>query len=151
MGTQQRLMSLTRASLTAGLAAGAWLVLCGPLAAGEDLPQLKAGLWTFTRTVNGRTVESSKCTSPVEDMKRQNAKLEKSGCTFAPIRKAGSSYTLEATCAMKLPTGASIDSRTTTVMTVDGDGAYRLDVTGTVGGEPTKETLVARWVSHCAR
>lgn len=36
-------------------------------------------------------------------------------------------------------------------MTVESDGAYRLEVTGTQDGEPMKETLVARRVGDCTR
>jgi hypothetical protein len=116
-------------------------------AAGEDLPAFRQGMWKFTRTVAGRTIESNKCTSPTDDMKRQNATLEKAGCKFSPLRKAGNTYTFEADCTL----AGGVTSRTTSVLTVESDSAYRLDVTGTVAGEPTKETLVARRTGDCTK
>jgi hypothetical protein len=120
-------------------------VACSIAIAGEDLPVFRQGMWKFTRTVSGKPVESSKCTNPTDDMKRQNATLAKAGCTFSSIRKAGNTYTYEANCTM--PGGMT--SRTTSVLTVESDSAYRLEVNGTVNGEPTKETLVARRVGDC--
>jgi hypothetical protein len=122
-------------------------VVCMIAAAGEDLPALRQGMWKFTRTVGGKTIESNRCTSPTDDMKRQNATLQKAGCTFSPIRKAGNTFTFDANCT--LPGGMT--SRTTSVLTYESDSAYRLDVTGTVGGEPTKETLVARRTGDCTK
>jgi hypothetical protein len=52
------------------------VALCAVVAAREDLPLFRQGMWKFTRTVNGKAIESSKCTVPTDDMKRQNATLQ---------------------------------------------------------------------------
>jgi hypothetical protein len=122
-------------------------VVCSVAAAGEDLPAFRQGMWKFTRTVAGRTIESNKCTSPTDDMKRQNATLEKAGCKFSPIRKAGNTYTFEANCTL----AGGMTSQTTSVLTVESDSAYKNEVTGTTAGEATRETLVARRTGDCAK
>lgn len=126
------------------------VALCAVVVAREDLPAFRQGMWKFTRTVNGKVIESSKCTVPTDDMKRQNATLQKAGCTFGPVQKSGNTYTFKADCEMKMP-GGSVSSHTTSVLTMENDGAYRLEVTGTADGTPTKESLVARRVGDCSR
>jgi hypothetical protein len=123
------------------------LLLCGVVLAREDLPAFRQGMWKFTRVVNGKTVESSRCTNPTEDMKRQNANLQKAGCTFSPVKKSGSTYTFDADCVIKTP---AVKSHTTSVLTVESDSAYRLEVTGATDGAATKESLVARRTGDCA-
>ena len=59
-------------------------LLCAPALA-DDLPTLRQGLWNFQRTVGGKKIETTKCTSPMEDMKKMNMKLEKSGCRALAI------------------------------------------------------------------
>jgi hypothetical protein len=124
--------------------------LCAVVAARQDLPLFRQGMWKFNRTVNGKAIESSKCTVPTDDMKRQNATLQKTGCTFSPIQKSGNTYTFKTDCEMKMP-GGTISSHTTSVLTMESDSAYRLDITGTTDGAPTKESLVARRVGECSR
>lgn len=51
--------------------------LLGGPALADDLPALRQGLWKFQRTVGGEKIETTKCTSPTEDMKKMNAKLER--------------------------------------------------------------------------
>src|SRR3989304_8860409 len=67
-------------------------LLCGPALA-DDLPALRQGLWKFQRTVGGKKIETTKCTSPTEDMKKMTPKLEKSGCRLSPVEKSGDGYT----------------------------------------------------------
>ena len=38
------------------------VALCAVVVAREDLPAFRQGMWKFTRTVNGKVIESSKCT-----------------------------------------------------------------------------------------
>ncbi|MCU0767421.1 MAG: DUF3617 domain-containing protein [Gammaproteobacteria bacterium] len=117
-------------------------------AAADDWPALRQGLWELQRTLGTQKVTAKKCMDPVADLRRQNAALERNGCTFAPIRRSGSTYTFESTCDMKTP-GGNIRSASVSVMTVESDSAYRLEVHGTLAGEPTHETMTARRAGDC--
>jgi hypothetical protein len=126
------------------------MLLTGTAAAAE-LPVFRPGLWEFDRTVNGQKVASKECLDPTARMKAQNAKLEQSGCSFSPMEKAGATYTFTSECAMKMPGGKALRSSSKSVMTVESDSAYRLQVTGTLAGEPSSEQLVARRIGECPR
>jgi len=123
---------------------------CGPLLA-DDLPALRQGLWNFQRTVNGEKIEATKCTSPTEDMKTMSAKLEKSGCRMSPVKKSGNVFTYTADCSMKMPTGATMKSRSTSVLTVESDSSYRLEVDAVTDGQASKERLVAKRIGDCPK
>lgn len=131
------------------------LALAGSLAAAaagaEELPVLKPGMWQFDRSVNGREMGViSQCANPTSDMKEQDAMLTAAGCNFAPVRQDGDKYSFDVVCAIK--SGAStINSKTTTVMTVSGDSAYTVRVTGTTNGQPTDETVVAKRLGDCRK
>jgi hypothetical protein len=117
----------------------------------DELPVFRRGMWKFQRTVGAKTIEVEKCSSPTEDMKKQNAMLEKSGCRFSPVKKSGNAYTFTAECSVKGPSGAVTSSRSTTVLTVESDSAYRVEVTGSAAGQAMKELLVARRVGDCKK
>ena len=122
----------------------------GPVLA-DDLPALRQGLWKFERTVAGKKIESTKCKSPAEDMKKMNATLEKSGCRFSPAKKSGNVYTYTADCSMKMPTGATMSSRSTSVMTVASESSYRIEIDVVTDGQASKELLVATRVGDCPK
>lgn len=122
----------------------------GPALA-DDLPVLRQGLWKFQRTVRGKKIETTKCTSPTEDMKKMNAMLEKSGCRFAPVKKSGNVYTYTADCSMKMPTGATMSSRSTSVMTVASESSYKIEIDVVTDGQSSKELLVAQRVGDCTK
>lgn len=92
---------------------------------------------------------SKKCTSPSDDMKRQNAMLEKAGCRFSPMKKKGNTYTFTTECTVKNPSGGTLIGRTTSIITVESDSAYKVQVDGTANGQSTKELLIARRVGDC--
>ena len=117
----------------------------------DDLPALRQGLWKFQRTVSGKQIEATKCTSPTEDMKTMSAKLEKSGCRMSPVKKSGNVYTYTADCSMKMPTGATLNSRSTSVLTVESDSIYRLEVDSVTDGQASKERLVAKRIGDCTK
>jgi len=123
---------------------------CGPVLA-DDLPALRQGLWKFQRTVGGKKIETTKCTSPTEDMKTMNAKLEKSGCRFTPFKKSGNVYTYTADCSMKMPTGATMSTRSTSVMTVASESSYKIEIDVVTDGQASKEMLVAQRVGDCTK
>jgi hypothetical protein len=122
----------------------------GPVLA-DELPALRQGLWNFQRTVAGKKIETTECTSPTEDMKKMNATLEKSGCRFSPMKKSGNVFTYTADCSMKMPTGATMSSRSTSVMTVAGESSYKIDIDTVTNGQASKEQLVAKRVGDCTK
>ena len=125
-------------------------LLCGP-ALSDDLPALRQGLWKFQRTVGGKKIETTKCTSPTEDMKKMNMNLEKSGCRFTPVKRSGNVYTFSADCSMKMPSGPTMNSRSTSVITVESESAYRVEVDVVTDGQPSKERLVAKRIGDCTK
>jgi hypothetical protein len=125
-------------------------LLCGPAFA-DDLPALRQGLWKFQRTVGGEKIESTKCTSPTEDRKKMNAKLETSGCRFSPVKKSGNVYMYTADCSMKMPTGATFSSRSTSVMTVVSESSYKIEIEVVTDGQSSKELLVAQRIGDCTK
>jgi hypothetical protein len=125
-------------------------LLCGPSLA-DDLPALRQGMWKFQRTVGGKKIETTKCTSPTEDMKKMNATLEKSGCRFSPVKKSGNVYTYTADCSMKMPAGATMNSRSTSVMTVAGESSYKIEIDVVTDGQASKELLVATRIGDCPK
>ena len=84
-------------------------------------------------------------------MKKMNAKLEKSGCRFSPVKKSGNVFTYTADCSMRMPTGNKMTSRSTSVMTVAGDASYRVDIDSVTDGQASKELLVAQRVGDCKK
>ena len=77
-------------------------------------------------------------------MKKMNEALAKQGCKFSPVEKSGNSYTFGADCEIE---GTRIRSRS--VMTVESDSAYKVDVTSTAGARSTKEVLSAKRLGDC--
>ena len=126
-------------------------VLATAAAGAEELPTLKRGMWQFDRSVNGREMGViTQCANPTADMKEQDAMLTAAGCNFAPVRQDGDKYSFDVACSIK--SGSTlINSKTTTVMTVSGDSAYNVRVSGTTNGQPTDETVVAKRVGDCAK
>ena len=120
-------------------------------AVADDLPALRQGMWNFQRTVNGKKVEATKCTSPTEDMKTMSAKLEKSGCRLSPVKKSGNVYTYTSDCSMKMPTGVTLNSRSSSVLTVESDSSYRLEVDAVTDGQASKEQMVAKRIGDCTK
>ena len=125
-------------------------LLCGPALA-DDLPALRQGSWKFQRTVDGKKIETTECTSPTEDMKKMNAMLEKSGCRFSPVKKSGNVYTYTADCSMKMPSGASLSSRSTSVMTIVSEDSYKIEIDVVTDGQSSKELLVAQRIGNCTK
>ena len=123
-------------------------IACGPALA-DDLPALRQGLWKFQRTVAGKKIETTKCASPTEDMKKMNATLEKSGCRFSPVKKSGNVYISTADCSMKMPSGATMSSRSTSVLTVVSEISYKIEIDVVTDGKSSKELLDAQRIGDC--
>jgi hypothetical protein len=108
-------------------------------------------MWQFDRSVNGREMGViTQCANPTADMKEQDAMLTAAGCKFAPVRQDGDKYSFDVDCAIKSGS-TQINSKTTTVMTVTGDSAYTVRVTGTTNGKPTDESVVAKRMGDCPK
>ena len=81
-------------------------------------------------------------------MKKMNAKLENSGCRFYR-QDVGNVYTYTADCSMKMPTGATMNSRSTSVMTVASESSYKIEIDVVTDGQASKEMLVAHRIGDC--
>ena len=116
-----------------------------------DLPAFRKGMWEFTRTVEAQgaqskpvTMSNKKCTDPTADMKSIQAMLAKQGCKVSPATAKGNQYTFSSQCTVK---GTAMSSRS--VITVESDSAYKLEVSSKGGGRSTREILVAKRVGAC--
>ena len=139
----------------AGSAAASLLVALAVVTAGvaraDEPPAFRQGLWQFDRTVGGQKLQTKSCTNPSEDMKRQNAILEKGGCKSSPSKRTGNAYTFTVDCTVTPPGSDPVKVLSTSVMTVESDSAYDVDITTTGAGISTQERLVARRVGECAK
>lgn len=127
------------------------IVLLAGIAAADEIPALRPGMWEFTRTlipVSGKpqTMSDKICADPTAEMKRQNVLLTKAGCKFTPVQKKGKSYIFQAACTIQGVAGES-----TTAMTVESDSAYRLEIETRQGKRRSRETLTARRVGDCPK
>ena len=120
-------------------------------ATAEELPAFRAGVWEFNRAMEAsatagkpQTIQTRQCTSPSDDMKKQNEMLTKSGCKFSPVTRAGNIYSYSAVCNL---TGASGTSKSE--LTVESDSAYLIRIESNLGGTPSREVLRAKRVGDC--
>jgi hypothetical protein len=143
-GHRRRMIGVTATTLFV------FALLCGPAPA-DDLPALRQGLWKFQRTVGGKKIETTKCTNPTEDMKKMTPTLEKSGCRLSPVKKSGNVYTYTADCSMKMPSGATFRSRSTSVMTVVSESSYKIEIDAVIDGRSSKELLAAQRIGDCKK
>src|SRR5215471_3201791 len=128
----------------AALAATVALALA---ACAEDPPRFREGLWEFDRSSAGRSMHETRCTSPSEDMRRQNEMIERGGlCKFSAPDRTDNSYTFTAECELRSFSGGMLRTRSVSVMKVESDSAYRIEVTTTGPGPPITEVLTARRV-----
>jgi hypothetical protein len=77
-------------------------------------------------------------------MKKVNELLAKQGCKFSSVTKSGNTYSFTSDCPFQ---GAPLKSRS--VISVESDSAYRVDVTSTTGARSMKEVLVAKRIKDC--
>jgi hypothetical protein len=117
----------------------------------EDPPAFRHGLWQFDRTLGAQKLQTKECTSPSEELRRQNELLTRSGCKFTPTERSGNVYTFSAECKINSPGASTVSARSTSVMTVDNDSAYKVEITTTGAGTSTEETLIARRIGECTK
>jgi hypothetical protein len=134
-------------------AIGICSVFLGGIVSADDMPIFRQGLWEFNRTVENignpgkpQTMKVQKCTSPTEDMKKQNAMITKSVCSFSPTVKNGKTYRFTMECKIQ-----GVTAQSTSVMTVENDSAYSVKVESRSGGKGTNETLQARRTGDCTK
>jgi hypothetical protein len=118
-----------------------------------EWPNLRPGSWEFTRTIRSahtggkpQVVKATRCTDPVADMRQQNARLSKAGCTFSPMVRRGNTYTFTSQCKI-----AGMEARSKSTLTVESPTAYRLHVDTVEDGTAGQEDLVARRVGDCRK
>ena len=133
--------------------AGASCLALVSVAAAQDTPAFRKGLWEFTRTVEGtgqpkNTLSRKACTSPTDDMRVSREKSAKAGCQLSDMQRVGSTYRYTVTCVLQ---NGKITSNQ--FLTAQGDSAYtvKIDSSGSVGGQTvaTKEELVAKRLGDC--
>jgi hypothetical protein len=129
----------------------AFAVITADVARADEPPAFRQGLWQFDRTIGGQKLQTKSCTNPSEDMKRQDTILEKGGCKSSPGKQSGSAYTFTVDCTITPPGSDPVNVRSTSVVTVESDSAYDVDITTTGAGVSTQERLVARRVGDCAK
>ncbi len=126
------------------------LAAFGATAFAQEPPAFRQGMWEFKRTVEvdgsakSATLEDRKCTSPSEDMRHMRELLGRQGCTLTPTARRGNVVSFSMTCTMK---GTPV--RSDSVMTIESDSAYRVQVTSSAAGRSRRELLVARRVGNC--
>ena len=106
-------------------------------------------MWEFNRTIAGvsgktQTTTTKKCVNPTDDMRKQKDMLTKAGCKSSPVTKSGSSYRFTSDCSIQ---GIAVQSQS--VISVDDDTAYKVNIESQQGGEKTKELLVAKRIGDC--
>jgi hypothetical protein len=139
---------VARAALIATLAA--WMLVSATARADEP-PAFRRGLWQFDRTVGGQKLQTKECTSPSEELRRQNELLSRKGCKLTPTQRSGEIYTFTAECTIDAPGAAPVNARSTSVMTVESDSGYRVEITTTGAGTSTQESLIARRIGDCTK
>ena len=137
-------------TLPASLLLVIMLVAANPTRA-DEAPAFRHGLWQFDRTVGGQALQTRSCSSPNEDMERQTAILEKGGCKSSPGKRSGNVYSFTVECSVTTPGSSTVNVLSTSVMTVESDSAYQVDITTTGAGTSTQERLVARRIGDCAK
>lgn len=123
--------------------------LAMPAGAADPLPQFKPGLWEFKRSVDGgdgrpATLTNQKCTSPTDDMHKKTESMALAGCQPSPVTRTGNLYSFSLACTLQ---GVAIESRS--VITAEGDSAYKVDAETKQGSRTTRELLVARRLGDC--
>ena len=113
-----------------------------------DVPTFRQGMWEYERSFGASKFVAKECVDPGQEMRAHNASMEKMGCKLSFAAPTGSTYTYTAECAVKLPSGAASWS-TTSVLTAEGETAYRLEVHNTSRGAQSDEVDVAHRVADC--
>ncbi|MEX2342062.1 MAG: DUF3617 family protein [Steroidobacteraceae bacterium] len=115
----------------------------------DEAPVLRQGLWDYKRTVDAggdksQTYTTQECVDPSQGMKEQNEMMTQAGCKVSPVTRSGNVYSFTLDCVLQ-----GITMKSKSVITVENDSAYRIDVDALHDGKTTKEVLVARRTGDC--
>jgi len=113
-----------------------------------EVPAFRQGLWEYERSVGASKFVAKECVDPGQEMRARNASMEKIGCKLSSGAPAGSIYTYTTECVVKLPSGTASWS-TNSVLTVEGESAYRLEVHNTGRSAQSDEVVIAHRVADC--
>lgn len=134
------------------LLAIAFVTVTAPVSAADGFPQLKPGLWEFSRAkgafpAQGKPPTQSvrQCTSPAEDMKKKWTQLATGECRFTPITRNGNRYTYTSVCKRY---GAEFQLRS--VVTVNSEADYRVETQTRGAGGASNEVVIAHRLGDCA-
>jgi len=131
---------------------GVFAVVAGHATAlAAELPKLRHGLWQIRGTEDGKKIENTKCTSPSEQLKAENAMLEKTGCKVSPIRRSGNRYTFTSDCEVQTRRGLSLKSSRTSVLKAQGGEAFELRVRGSANGRPVDDVVRGKRIGECGK
>ena len=121
-------------------------------AAAEDFPQLKPGLWEFSRAKSllpseGKPPTESvrQCTSPTEDMRKKWAQLASGECHFSPIAHDGKRFTYSSICKRY-----DVEFQIKSVVTVNSEGDYRVDTESRGANGASNEIVIAHRLGDCS-
>jgi Protein of unknown function (DUF3617) len=134
---------------TQGMLGLACVLTVGSSMAAVDIPEFRQGMWEYERSVGGSKFVAKECGDPAQNMRAHNASMEKMGCKLSPAAQSGATYTYTTHCEIKLPSGV-VSWSTTSVLTAEGEGAYRLEVHGS-GRVQQDEVVVAHRVADCGK
>lgn len=154
--SREWLPTVGRGASRLGFGLAVALALVPPVEAGTpevQWPELKPGLWQFTRTstMAGKptTIERQGCADPVAEWKKQHEASGRSGCTMKTVKASPDRYVTTAEC--KLPGAGEGSSRSTAV--IHGPGGYEVTVEnrGVLAKSGESEHLVAKRLGDCPK
>ncbi len=117
------------------------------VAAGEEVPTFRKGMWEYEKTlvINGKemTKKVSQCTDPTNEINGTLTPMNLGNCKSSPAEKHGNQYKISTNC------GPGNDSHI--VITVESDSKYTEINEGTLGKVKSTETTIARRVGDCKK
>jgi len=125
-----------------------WLLGIAAAGSAAELPSFRPGIWELERLLGNNKLVARECMDPTQEMRSNQASLTKLGCRLSPLSQDGSIYTFTSECTMKLPSGTSAWS-TTSTLTVESESAYRLQVREKIQGKTNEQIVVAHRVDDC--
>lgn len=118
--------------------------------AADQVPALRKGMWDLKQNINGRPYNTRKCMGPYAELIRQHTALTESGCSFQTSTKSATQFEIRSKCIKRDPAGRRWESDSVSILTVQSDTSYQLDVRGTTNTVPMQESVQGRWVGTCS-
>jgi hypothetical protein len=125
--------------------AGVWVAA----AAGNEGPLPRAGMWALKTTLQGqsaaaRSSSEQQCVDPMAHLRRTAERLLEQGCKVSGLKKRRNTYSFASEC--RLDGGLRL---TYSVMNVDDEDTYTLDVVSHGSEGLVKEHLEAKRLGEC--